>query len=288
MKNQAKFTKKDFDKMFPDDVACLEWIKTQQYPNGVFCPVCKKVTKHHKFTKRPVYECDYCGHQISPLATTIFRKSSTPLKIWFDAIFWMATTRSGHSAKELQRRTGITYKTAWRMFKEIRKLLNEQPNIFCGEVEVDETYVGGTRHGTRGRGAEGKTAVFGIIERQGKVMASIIANTKRSTVTPIITKNISKDAIVYSDEFPTHDHLTYIGFNHQGINHRAKIYVAGRVHTNSIEGFWSQFKRSVSGVYHSVSPKYLQSYLNEYAFRYNHRKDDVAMFQLMLNRIVYL
>jgi transposase len=283
---KTKLTKKDFDKMFHTNDDCLEWIKNQQYPNGVYCPICNKITKHHKFAKRPVYECDYCGHQISPLATTIFRKSSTPLRVWFGAIYEMATTRSGYSAMALQRKYGVTYKTAWRMFKQIRKLLDEQPNIFCGEVEVDETYVGGARHGTRGRGASGKTPVFGIVERQGKVMTSVVADTKRSTVTPIITKNVSKDAIVYSDEFPTYDHLTYIGFNHHRINHRAKQYVSGRVHTNSIEGFWSQFKRSVSGVYHSVSPKYLQSYLNEYAFRYNHRNDEIPMIQSMLNQIV--
>ncbi|MBN1375827.1 MAG: transposase, partial [Dehalococcoidia bacterium] len=112
---QLQFTVKDFGTMFPDNDACLEWLKNQQYPNGIECPVCKKVTKHHKFKARPVYECDHCGHQISPLANTIFRKSSTPLKTWFEAMFWMATTRSGHSAKELQRRTGVTYKTAWRM-----------------------------------------------------------------------------------------------------------------------------------------------------------------------------
>jgi len=113
-----KFTKKDFDKMFHTNDDCLEWIKNQQYPNGIECPTCKKITKHHKISKRPVYECDYCGHQISPLATTIFCKSTTPLRVWFGAIYEMATTRSGYSAKALQRKYGVTYKTAWRMFKE--------------------------------------------------------------------------------------------------------------------------------------------------------------------------
>ena len=281
-----KFTKKDFDKMFHTNDDCLEWIKNQQYPNGIECPTCKKITKHHKISKRPVYECDYCGHQISPLATTIFCKSTTPLRVWFGAIYEMATTRSGYSAKALQRKYGVTYKTAWRMFKEIRKLLNEELNIFNGEVEIDEIYVGGKRHGTRSRGASGKTAVFGIVQRQGKVMTKVVPNAKRSTINHLITQNISKDAIVYTDEFPTYDHLTYIGFNHQRINHRAKVYVSGRIHTNSIEGFWSQIKRSISGVYHSVSPKYLQSYLNEYAFRYNHRFDETPMIQLMLNRAI--
>ena len=117
-------------------------------------------------------------------------------------------------------------------------------------------------------------------------MTSVVPNVKRTTVTPMINNRISKKAIVYTDEFPTYDHLTFIGFNHQRINHRAKQYVRGIVHINNIEGFWSLVKRGISGVYHSVSPKYLQSYLNEYAFRYNHRNDETPMFQLILNRLV--
>ena len=283
---QAKFTKKDFDKMFPDNDACLEWIKNQQYPNGIKCPICKKATKHHKFTKRPVYECDYCGHQISPLAKTIFRKSSTPLKVWLEAIFEMSNTRSGYSAKALQRKTGVTYKTAWRMFKQIRKLLDEKPYVFSGEVEADETYIGGARHGTRGRGAQGKTAVMGIVQRQGHVLASVVPNVKSSTIVPFITKNVSAKATLYTDDFPVYDHFTRVGFHHKEINHSARIYVSGKVHTNNIEGFWSLLKRGVSGVYHAVSPKYLQSYLNEYAFRYNHRFDETPMFELMLNQLI--
>jgi len=285
MKKQAKFTKKNFDKMFPDDKACIEWLKNQQYPDGIHCPICKKITKHHKFAKRPVYECDYCGHQVSPLAKTIFRKSSTPLKVWFDAIFEMATTRSGYSAMELQRKTGVTYKTAWRMFRQIRKLLDENEGKLFGEVEADETYVGGARHGKRGRGADGKVPVIGIVERKGKIIAEVAPNVKQSTIVPFIVNNVAPDAVVYTDEFHSYDNLTRIGFAHKRVNHSAKIYVKGMAHTNTIEGFWSLFKRGVSGVYHAVSPKYLQSYVNEYAFRYNHRYDETPMFQLMLNQL---
>jgi transposase-like protein len=281
----AKYTFKDFEREFPSNDSCLEWLKNYRFPDGIHCPECDKVTKHHKITKRTCYKCDNCGHEVYPLAGTIFHKSATPLKIWMEAIFWMSTTRSGHSAKELQRRTGVTYKTAWRMFKQIRKLLDESKPIFTGEVEADETYIGGARHGTRGRGADGKTPVIGIVERKGKVVAEVATNIKRSIIVPFITKQISEDAILYTDEFPVYDHFTNIGFNHQRINHRAKIYVAGRAHTNNIEGFWSQIKRGINGVYHSISPKYLQSYLNEYSFRYNHRKDEIPMFKLFLNQI---
>ncbi|MBM3119889.1 MAG: IS1595 family transposase [Chloroflexi bacterium] len=281
----AKYTVEDFEREFPNDDACLEWLKNYRFPNGIHCPICDKITKRHKITNRHCYKCDNCGHEVYPTSGTIFHKSSTPLKIWLEAIFWMSATRSGHSAKELQRKTGVTYKTAWRMFKEIRNLLDEKYPTFMGEVEVDETYIGGIRRGTRGRGAQGKTAVAGIIQRKGNIVTKVVPNVKRSTITPIITSNVARDTIIYTDEFPTYDHLTYIGFKHERINHRAKQYVRGRAHTNNIEGFWSQVKRGISGVYHSVSPKYLQSYLNEYAFRYNHRKDEIPMFKLFLNQI---
>lgn len=282
---QRKFTVRDFERRFPNDDSCLEEIKNRLYPDGIYCPICKRITKHHKLAKKPVYECDYCRQQVSPLAKTIFRKSPTPLKTWFEAIFWMATTRSGHSAMELQRQIGVTYKTAWRIYKQIRKLLNEKPDIFFGEVEADETYIGGIRHGKRGRGASGKTPVIGIAQRQGNVIASVVPDVRFSTIAPIITKNVSLDATLYTDDFPMYDRFTRVGFKHERINHSAKIYVAGKVHTNNIEGFWSLLKRGISGVYHAVSPKYLQSYLNEYAFRYNHRRDETPMFDLMLNRI---
>lgn len=285
---QKKFTSKDFDYYFPDNDACLEWIKNQRYPNGIECPTCKKITKHHKITSRPVYECDRCGHQVSPLAGTIFHKTTTPLKVWFDAIHEMSTTRSGFSAKALQRKHGVTYKTAWRMFKQIRTLLDENTGIFTNEVEIDETYVGGKRRGdNQGRPAEGshKVAVIGIAQRQGKIRAKAVANVKRSTVMPLIEKNVAKKTIIYTDEYVVYNTLENEGFDHRRCYHAAGEYVVGNAHTNTIEGFWSLVKRGISGVYHAVSPKYLQSYLNEYQFRYNHRLEECPMFLTVLKQI---
>lgn len=142
----TRFTKARFDRKFPDSDACLEWLKNHLYPDGIYCPVCKKATKYAKLQKRPVYACDVCRHQISPLAGTIFHKSPTPLKKWFNAIYKMSTTRSGYPATQLQEEAGVTYKTAWRMLNRIRFMLDEQPPMFRGEVEIDETYVGGIRH----------------------------------------------------------------------------------------------------------------------------------------------
>ncbi|MDD5313338.1 MAG: IS1595 family transposase [Dehalococcoidia bacterium] len=283
---QQKFTSKDFGKYFPNDEACLEWIKNHRYPNGILCVSCKKITKHHKIAKRPVYECDRCGHQVSPLAGTIFHKTTTPLTIWFDAIHEIATTRTGFSAKALQRKHGVTYKTAWRMFNQIRRLLTDNADIFTGEVEVDETYIGGHRkHCKTGRGAPGKTAVVGIAQRQGKIVSNVVTDVSRYTVMPLIKKNVAKHTMIYTDEFVTYFTLDKYGYGHEQCNHAKEEWINGNCHTNNIEGFWSLVKRGISGCYHAVSPKYLQLYLNEYQFRYNHRLEETPMFLTVLNQI---
>lgn len=282
---QELFTAKHLIRHFPNDEACLEWIKNHRYPDGILCVTCKKITKHHKVTKRPVYECDRCGHQVSPLAGTIFHKTTTPLKVWFDAIHEMATTRTGFSAKALQRKHGMTYKTAWRMFKQIRALLDENAGIFTDEVEVDETYIGGRRHGMTGRGAIGKTAVIGIAQRQGKITSKVVGDVKHYTVMPLIGKNIAKKTMIYTDEFRVYNNLDKYGYNHESVNHSKDEWRVGKCHTNTIEGFWSLVKREIDGCYHAVSPKYLQSYLNEYQFRYNHRLEECPMFLTVLRQI---
>jgi len=135
-----KYTITNLNKDYPDNDACLERIKNQMYPDGIFCVECGKITKHHKVVSRPSYSCDYCGHHVHPTVGTIFEKSTTPLKTWFHAIYLMSSTRCGISAKQIERETGVTYKTAWRMFKQIRSLLGEDCGGMKGEVEADETY----------------------------------------------------------------------------------------------------------------------------------------------------
>jgi len=280
-----KYTIADFNKDFPTDDACLDWLKNSLYPDGVFCVKCDKVVKHHRVTGRACYACDRCGNHIYPMAGTIFEKSVTPLKLWFYAIFLMSATRCGISAKQIQRETGVTYKTAWRMFHQIRSLLKDNPQPGGGEFEVDETYIGGVRPGKRGRGAEGKTPVFGMMQRKGLVKALKSKDLKRSTVYPLIKQYIQPDSTVYTDEFHTYDTLSNHGYNHQSVNHGLEQWVNGKAHTNTIEGFWSLLKRGINGVYHAVGEKYLQNYINEYAFRYNHRKDDRPLFKTILAQI---
>src|SRR5271163_894210 len=139
----APFTFKDFQRKFPDDATCLEWLRNYLYPDGMFCKKCQQVTKHHRVVSRPSYSCDNCGHHVHPTADTIFHKSPTPLTTWFYAIYLMSSTRCGISAKQIERETGVTYKTAWRMFKKIREMLAENIALGGSSVEIDETYIGG-------------------------------------------------------------------------------------------------------------------------------------------------
>lgn len=220
-----------------------------------------------------------------PTAGTIFEKSTMSLKSWFYAMFLMSATRCGISAKQLQRETGVTYKTAWRMFKEIRSLLQENPRPMSGEVEVDECYMGGYRPGKRGRGAEGKMPVLGIAQRNGMLSANTVKDVKRATLMPIVKERILPDSMVYTDELGSYNKLYQHGYAHKRVHHSAKVWVAGKAHTNTVEGFWSLLKRGVNGVYHAVSQKYLQRYINEYSFRYNHRKDERPMFLTILGKV---
>jgi transposase len=280
-----KYTINDFNKQFPNDDACLEWLRNYLYPNGIECKSCSKITPHSKLKNLPVYSCNRCGAHIHPMSGTIFERSTTPLKQWFYAIFLISATRCGISAKQLQRELGVTYKTAWRMFKEIRTLMQSSAKPMSGEVEADETYIGGKRPGKRGRGAEGKVPVFGLVQRQGSVDAMTMANLKASTVYPIIKERVLSNSTVYTDEFNIYDRLQNHGYSHKRVHHNAKIWVIGDAHTNTIEGFWSLLKRGINGVYHSVSQKYLQTYIDEYSFRYNHRKDERPMFLTILSKV---
>ncbi len=275
---------KDFEKQFPNDDTCLEFLFKARYPKGVYCQKCQKVTTHYRIANRKVYSCKFCGSHVSPTAGTIFHKSDTPLRSWFHAIFLMASTKTGISAKQLQRELGVTYKTAWRMFGQIRKLMAEDVNPLIGQVEVDETYIGGKRTGKRGRGAEGKTVVMGMVERNGNAIAKVIPNVKARTLLPMIAERVAREdkTIVFTDELRSYSQIERLGYAHQFVQHSAKQYVSGIAHVNTVESLWSNIKRGIDGVNHSVSPLYLQSYLDSYVYRYNHRKDETPMFLSLL------
>jgi transposase len=289
-----KYTFKDFDRDFPTDDACMEWLVSYLYPDGITCPKCGKVTKHHRDAKRPSYSCDVCGHHEHPMAGTIFENSRTSLRVWFKVIYMMASTRCGVSAMQVQRETGVTYKCAWRMCNQIRQMLEEDHEPFDGDVELDETFIGGKaknmhakvrRERIHGTGGQDKATAFGMLERGGRVKVVHTADATRESVMPIIREGVLPKANVYTDEARAYNILGSHGYDHRRIHHASSIYVLGDVHTNTIEGFWSLLKRGLSGVYHAVSETHLQGYLDEYAFRYNHREDEQPMFTTMLGQV---
>jgi transposase len=288
------YTLKDFQTQFPDDATCLDWLRNRLYPEGIYCIKCEATTKHHRVVSRPSYSCDQCGHHVHPTAGTIFHKSCTPLTTWFYAIYLMAQTRCGISAKQIQRETGVTYKTAWRMFKQIRSMLySDKPSPIGGKgsrgVEVDETWIGGRKRGAGSGNKKHMTMVVGLVERGGEVRAFTEDNARTgATLLPIIREHVLPKSTVFTDELTGYDGISHMadkGYTHRRINHAEKIYVVGDIHTNSIEGFWGLVKNGVRGVYHSVGKGYLQSYLDEYSFRYNRRFDTQPMFISFLKQV---
>jgi len=225
-----------FHKDFPDNDTCLEYLFRTLYGKPT-CPACKRVGGycHRKNTSN--YVCACGKHNISPKAGTIFAKSNTDLVKWFFAMYLMTASKNGVSAKELERSLEVTYKTAWRIAKELRKLMEQSPDIFDGIVEVDETYVGGVRRGICGRGAKGKTPVVGVVKRQGGVHAKVVTNCKASTVMPLIRNNVKIGTSLMTDKFPSYSKATKNGYKHETVDHGRKEYVRGDVHTNTIEGF---------------------------------------------------
>jgi len=217
---------------------------------------------------------------------TPFEKSHTPLQKWFYAIYLFTTSKHGVPAKELQRQLGVTYKTAWRMGHEIRKYMGnvDGDNGLSGEVEMDETYVGGRdlRTGRPGKNSK-KVPVFGMVERGGNLMTKVVPNARRETLDPIITGAVALGSTVHTDEFHVYKYLGKIGYTHKRVNHSREQWVRGNSHTNTIENFWSRLKNSIRGTHVHVSRKHLQKYLMEFEYRYNMRK---ATSGQMFDRLV--
>ena len=282
------FTVQDFYKRFPDDSACLDHLMKIRHGDPVECPKCSKTGKFHRIRKRPLYECAWCGYQISPMAGTPFERSHTSLQKWFYAMYLFTTSRHGVSGKELQRQLGVTYKTAWRMGHEIRKYMGSvdgNPPL-TDHVEVDETYVGGKvtggkKHGITGRGAN-KTIVFGILERGGELFTKVVPKASRKFLIPPILENVPTGTRISSDEWAPYKILPSLGYEHTTVDHGSKQWAIGDTHVNTLESFWAILKRSIRGTHIHVSPKHLPKYLGEFEYRYNMRKSPEAMFARLL------
>jgi len=288
----------EFMREFPDDSACLEWLWRNRFSEDgdhAECPKCERTRKFHRVNGRPSWDCDTCGYHLHPTAGTIFHKSSTSLMLWFYAMYLMASTKCGLSAKHLERELGVTYKTAWRMANLIRNQLMTQDGDepLEGDVEVDETAGGGkvrasdTRKGRQHVIAKmsRRPTIFGAVERGGRVRAMVVDSRSTRDLEGALFEFVLPTSMIFTDEWGGYSHRVgnrYIG--HRRIRHEDKIYVSGDVHTQTIDGFFGNLKNGIRGNYHSVSSRWLQGYLNEYAWRYNRRDKPERIFSELLLR----
>jgi len=298
-----EYTVADFLAEFPDDEACLNYLWRHLHsPDGshAHCPKCDRERRFHRIQSRQSWSCDSCGHHLHPTASTIFDKTTTPLRLWFHAIFLLSQTRCGISAQQLQRELGVTYKTAWRMFNLIRRLLvDDDRSPLTGSVEIDESAWGGKiKAGNRSRAEtstkrrqeamakiKNRPTILAMVERGGRVRAVVVPDRSRATLHRVIRENVSTDATIYTDESALYDGLSRDFAGHFKIKHKDEVYADGHVHTQTVEGFLGNVKRGLSGVQHNVSRKWLESYVNEFAFKYSHRDDGVPMFKLFLRNV---
>jgi transposase len=284
----AKCTFKQFQAMYPDDASCLAKLMEVNYGGTeIVCPGCGKDTKFHPLTKRRAFVCQLCGHHVYPCAGTIFHKSPTNLTKWFFAMYLMTSTRHGVAAKEIERQLGVTYKCAWRMCHELRKLMASAD--FGGplggngkHVEIDETTMGGYQS-NRERRAKGsnKSLVFGMVERDGILRAGPIPDLSRNTLEPIVRGHVVEGTKLSADEWDSYNDLAY-GFTLGRVNHSQKQWVWGEHHTNTIEGHWGHFKRAVLGTHVHISAKHMWKYVAEFSYRRNFRHSHRAMFDRLV------
>ncbi len=289
-------------KYFADPEHCLSYLVSRRWPEGVTCPVCNSPRVHFDKT-RMGWRCaaKHPGRKFTLKTGTIFEDSPIGLDKWLPAVWMIAGDKNGISSHELGRALGVTQKTAWFMLHRIRLAMqSETGGKLGGEVEVDETFIGGKarnmhagkRNGRqlRGRSVEGKAAVMGLLQRhpgkgKSRVRLEHVPGTKRHQLQSRVEQHVEDGARVYTDALASYDHLG-LYYEHQVIDH-AEAYVQGEVHTNGLENFWSLLKRSIRGTYVSVEPFHLFRYLDEQAFRFNEREgDDADRFQSAIDGIV--
>ena len=280
----------ELQQVLKTEKACVKYLEQWRWPNGVISPF--DPTSKVYLYRNGRYRCKNTGKNFTVKTGTMFHNTKISLRQWFFAIWLIDTHKKGISSCQLARDIGVTQKTAWVMLHRIRESCYcENHHILDGEVELDETFIGGknkNRHhdkkvkNSQGRSFKDKTPVFGMLERGGNMIARVVKNTSSKQLTPLICKTIKRTATLYTDEWS--------GYNKAGkrytrhiVDHSKHQYVNGNVHTNTIEGFWSILKRGVIGIYHKPTRKHLQKYVNEFVFRRNTRNlSDNERFNLVL------
>ncbi|HXN39279.1 MAG TPA: IS1595 family transposase [Solirubrobacteraceae bacterium] len=280
---------------FSDLDVCTEFVAELRWPDGPFCPKCG-CTEYSYLTTRRVWKCKACKHQYSVKVGTIFEESRLGLDKWLPAVWLAANSKNGISSHELARALDITQKSAWFMLHRIRLAMQAESIVLSGEVEIDETFVGGKaknmhksvreRKGmSKGGGSIDKTVVLGMRERgTGKVRAHVVADPKGETLQSHVNATVKPGSTVYTDQWRGYTGLEG-RYDHETINHLER-YVEGRVHTNGIENFWALLKRGLNGTYVSVEPFHLFRYLDERVFTYNLRDlTDSERFSAVLSAV---
>jgi transposase-like protein len=295
----------EFMRMFPDDAACLDRLWRDRFASDghhAHCPKCERERKFHRTKTRASYTCDTCGLHIHPQKGTIFERSSTSLHLWFYAMYLMASTRCGISAKQLEREIGVTYKQAHKMMKRIRtELMNDEDGEpLSGDVEIDETSWGGKprkpagasphlalgpdRRAEAAAHREAKPTILGMVERGGRIRFRVIPSRHGAPLSRAVLANVNPESIIFTDDWGSYKPLARSFIDHRVINHSEGVYVRGDTYTNTIEGAFGNMKTGMRGVYKKVSPRYLQSYLDEYAWRHNAKRAEGALFAQLLGR----
>jgi len=286
-------------KFFSDFEHCRKFMVEARWPDGIVrCPTCNSEHVTYLANAR-VWKC-YGKHDRSKFSLkvgTIFEDSAIPLEKWLATVWLLANCKNGISSYEVARALGVTQKTAWFMLHRIRLAMRSSASgKLGGEIEVDETFIGGKARNMHpdkrereitGRGGKDKTAVLGFLRRGGRVIAEVIPNRKKHTLHSMVRGHVSPNSILYTDALPSYDDLD-AEFIHQVVDHAVE-YVRGRVHTNGLENFWSLLKRGIKGTYVSVEPFHLARYLDEETFRYNYRDKEIGdegRFALALGEIV--
>ena len=279
----------DLIEKFRCENKCRDYLETLRWPNGIECPRCQsdKISCIHD---RDQFDCDGCRYQFSVTAMTIMHDTKLPLWKWFLAVYMIVESKKGISANQLKRTLKVSYKTAWYLCHRIRRALETPDGFLNGVVEIDESWIGGKgkRHKNRYRN---KSLIVGAVERHSETSKvrikahkhGVTPNTK--TLGTFVRANLSKHAVVFSDDHSAYPKLLKDHKRHETIAHKNKIWVRGEVHTNSIEGVWSLFKRSVIGSYHQVSCKHLPAYLDEFEFRFNNR-DNPYIFRDAMKQLL--
>ncbi len=278
---------------FSDLDVATEYVAKLRWPDGPVCPKCGTLDRNHYYLKsRRVWKCKACKKQFSVKVGTIFEDSPIGLDKWLASIWLIANAKNGISSYELHRSIGITQKSAWFVLHRIR--LAMQTGTFekmSGEIEADETYIGGqgkykhaSKKSGKGRGTVGKTPVLGLVGRDGEARTQVIPNISKPTLHGEIRKNVKRGSTVMTDALYSYRGLQgeYV---HEIVDHAIQ-YVAGRTHINKAENFWSLLKRTLKGTYVQVDPEHLTRYLDEQTFRYNNRKkDDAGRFARTLESV---